>query len=144
MAMSSPTAAAPPIDSVRDLITDVLALVIEVKAEVAVAQTQLQKLEKSLVALNQALGLSDDQIGKRRDRDELDDAEEREHKRLKQVFQTRKPSGTPTLSLGSASAFTYDGSARPLKHADAHVPSVAAALPNDQQEHFESTLVLPH
>ena len=104
MALAEPSSATLPTPSVKDLLTDVMVLVIELKAELAVAQTQLGKVEDTLVALKKAFGLSDDptpyQFSGTRPRDELEGPEEREHKRLKQVYLTKRRAGTPTASLG--------------------------------------------
>ena len=134
-------AAALPTASVRDLLTDVMVLVVEVKAEIAVAQIQLQKLDTSLDALKKALGLENDQSGTTRARSTEDSDEEREHKRQKQVYQTKKEPLSPTESLGSPWCDDMNG-----KDNDGNYmgPTIPAALPNDESMQAEATLIQPH
>lgn len=85
--------------STRDLLVDAICLVTEVKAEVATAHTQLKKLEEVLQQLKS--NIMPPPVFEHPLKRPADDNEERDHKRLKALFQQRGMN-TPTLDFGPA------------------------------------------
>ena len=91
----------------RDVVIDAYAMVVVLKADVAVWHTHCEKLERMLAALQEAHGVATP-VHECPARDPKD---EQEHKRLKACFQYQKRGETKTASLGSIWAKDEDADA---------------------------------
>lgn len=77
----------------KDMLIEAYAMIVELKADVAVVHTHLQNLERVLGNLQEAHGIT----MPKRECPARDPKDEQEHKRLKACFQKRGETKTATL-----------------------------------------------
>ena len=114
-------------EAVRDLMIEIHAAVVELQAEVAVVATRLGKVSNNLDKLKAAVCEEPCAPPEKRGAECHDEHEEREHKRLKALFQKRGM--TTTMILGSAWDPDLKGAAGP---GDLTIPAVVGG--NDGQD----------
>lgn len=89
----------------KDMLIEAYAMIVELKAEIAVVHTHLQNLERVLGTLQEAHGIT----VPKRECPARDPKDEQEHKRLKACFQYQKRGETKTATLGNWSTCFLSG-----------------------------------
>lgn len=122
----------------NDLLIEAYAMVVELKAEVAVLHTHCEKLERVMGKLQEAHGIK----VPKRECPASDPQEEQEHKRLKACFQRQKRGDTKTASLGDwGKTLLSDDDV--VKSELPTVPMWSASVaPTNQQHGGQSSLAL--